>query len=96
MRRFEDRLDELAHHHVTEFVERLRGGDEIDLVDELSTPVPLATICELLAIDPSVWSDLNAWTNVLFEPDAGAEFARPGESVPDVRRRLGREYFDFR
>ena len=96
MRRFEARLDELARHHVAEFVERLRSGDEVDLVEELSTPVPLATICELLAIDPAVWSDLNAWTNVLFEPDAGAEFARPGESVTDVRRRLGREYFDFR
>lgn len=96
MRRFEARLDELARHHVAEFVERLRSGGEVDLVDELSTPVPLATICELLAIDPAVWSDLNAWTNVLFEPDAGAEFARAGESVTDVRRRLGREYFDFR
>ena len=96
MRRFEARLDELARHHVGAFVERLRSGEEIDLVEELSTPVPLATICGLLDIDEQYWSDLNQWTNVLFEPDAGAEFPREGESLPDVRRRLGREYFDFR
>lgn len=96
MRRFEARLDELARQHVGEFIEQLRGGEEIDLVSTLSTPVPLATICELLGIDPAMWSRLNEWTNILMEPDAGAEFARPGESVPDVRRRLGREYFEFR
>lgn len=96
MRQFEARLDELAKQHVAEFVARLRRGDELDLVDSLSTPVPLATICGLLDIDPEYWSKLNEWTNVLFEPDAGAEFALEGESVTDVRRRLGREYFDFR
>lgn len=96
MRQFEARLDELARRHVAEFVEQLRGGDEINLVDTLSTPVPLATICGLLDIDESLWADLNRWTNVLFEPNAGAEHARDGESVTDVRRRLGREYFEFR
>lgn len=96
MRRFEARLAELARHHVAEFVEQLRSGETIDLVETLSTPVPLATICGLLEIDESMWSSLNEWTNVLFEPDAGAEFARPGETVPDVRRRLGAEYFAFR
>lgn len=96
MRRFEDRLDELARAHVGEFIACLRNGEEIDLVSTLSTPVPLATISELLGIDPTMWSALNEWTNVLIEPDAGAEFARPGEALADVRRRLGREYFDFR
>ena len=96
MRRFEDELAGLAAKHVADFVETLRTGDVIDLVETLSTPVPLATICRLLAIDESMWSDLNEWTNILFEPDTGAEFARPGESVTDVRRRLGKEYFDFR
>ena len=96
MRRFEDRLDELAKQHVAAFVERLESGEVFDLVETLSTPVPLATICELLGIDPSMWSQLNEWTNILFEPDSGADFARPGESVPDVRRRLGREFFEFR
>ena len=43
-----------------------------------------------------MWSDLNRWTNVLFEPHVGAEYARDGESITDVRRRLGAEYFDFR
>lgn len=96
MRAFEDQLDALAKRHVSEFVEKLRSGQEIDLVAELSTPVPLATICDLLQIDQSMWSSLNEWTNILFEPDAGAEFALPGESIRDVRRRLGRGYFEFR
>lgn len=96
MRQFEARLEQLAREHVGEFVDELRGGQEIDLVSALSTPVPLATICELLGIDPALWASLNEWTNVLIEPDAGAEFAMPGESLADVRRRLGREYFEFR
>lgn len=96
MRRFEEQLDVLAKEHVANFVETLRAGGEVDLVDVLSTPVPLATICKLLAIDESMWFDLNQWTNILFEPRTGAEFARPGESVRDVRRRLGTEYFEFR
>ena len=96
MRRFEERLDALAKQHVAEFVEQLKTGEVVDLVEALSTPVPLATICGLLDIDESWWSDLNAWTNILIEPEAGAEFARDGESVADVRRRLGREFFEFR
>lgn len=96
MRRFEDHLATLASNHVRSFVERLQSGEEVDLVAELATPVPLATICGLLDIDDSMWSDLNRWTNVLFEPDVGAEYARDAESVRDVRRRLGQEYFAFR
>lgn len=96
MRQFEDRLAELAKRHVGAFVERLQSGDVIDLVAELATPVPLATICGLLDIDESCWADLNRWTTVLFEPDVGHEFAREGESLHELRRRLGKEYFDFR
>ncbi len=96
MRRFEDHLAALARVHVAAFVERLRSGDVIDLVTELATPVPLATICGLLDIDASMWTELNKWTNVLFEPGVGHEFAQPGESLTELRRRLGKEYFDFR
>ena len=96
MRRFEDHLATLASTHVRSFVERLQSGEDVDLVAELATPVPLATICGLLDIDDSMWSDLNRWTNVLFEPDVGAEYAVDGETVRDVRRRLGQEYFRFR
>lgn len=96
MRRFEEHLAELAARYVRAFVDRLRSGEVVDLVAELATPVPLATICGLLNIDSSMWSDLNRWTNVLFEPHAGAEYAREGESIRDVRRRLAKEYFDFR
>ena len=96
MRSFEDHLAELARTHVASFVERLQSGDVVDLVAELSTPVPLATICGLLDIDTSMWTSLNQWTNVLFEPGVGHEFARAGESLTELRRRLGQEYFDFR
>lgn len=96
MRRFEARLEELARHHVREFIELLRCGEEVDVVTALSTPVPLATISELLGIDAAMWSTLNEWTNILFEPNTGAEFSRPGETIADTRRRLGREYFEFR
>ena len=96
MRRFEERLADLARRHVAEFLERLRSGEDIDLVEHLSTPVPLATICGLLDIDESKWADLNRWTNVLFEPGLGAEFSRPGETLRETRRRLGAEFFAFR
>lgn len=96
MRAFEARLQALAEAHVAAFVEQLRCGEPVDLVASLATPVPLATICGLLDIDESNWADLDRWTNVLFEPGIGSEYARPGESLSEVRRRLGREFFDFR
>ena len=89
MRAFENHLAALAQRHVAAFVEQLRSGDTVDLVESLATPVPLATICGLLEIDEAMWEPLNRWTNVLFEPGVGHEFAEPGESLADTRRRLG-------
>ncbi|MCP5026541.1 MAG: cytochrome P450 [Actinomycetia bacterium] len=96
MRRFEEHLDELAHRFVAEFVEKARDGGELDLVNELSVPVPLATICELLDLPTDMWGQVHEWMDILFEPGAGVEYTRPGETVPDLRRRLGREFHQFR
>lgn len=98
MRRLESDLADLAARHVAAFVERARaaGGEPLDLVANLSVGVPLATICGLMGLPESDWPRILAWTDMLLFPMVAAENVQPGETPKDIRRRLGREFHDFR
>jgi cytochrome P450 len=97
MRRLEADLDALAERFVSDFVATARraaadGGAAVDLVAELSTGVPLATICRLMGVPTEDWTDICRWTDMLFMADLAEQHALPGETTRDVRRRLGREF----
>jgi cholest-4-en-3-one 26-monooxygenase len=98
MRRLEAHLADLAARFVADFVERARAakGEPLDLVSNLSVGVPLATICGLMGLPESDWHRILAWTDLLMFPSAAALNVQPGESSRDVRRRLGREYHEYR
>jgi len=98
MRKLETDLAEMARHFVAEFVDRARAarGEPLDLVANLSVGVPLATICGLMGLPRDDWSRILAWTDMLLFPDVAAEHVQPGETPRDIRRRLGREFHEFR
>jgi len=98
MRRLETDLAEMARHFVAEFVARAKAaaGAPLDLVANLSVGVPLATICGLMGLPQSDWPRILAWTDMLLFPDVAAEHVQPGETARDIRRRLGREFHEFR
>ena len=95
MRRLETELAELAEHFVGQFMDKVRAGGVVDVVNDLSVGVPLATICGLMGLPVDDWPDIHRWTDVLFIPDGMMDYAQPGETRKDVRRRLGREWFDY-
>ena len=98
MRRLETDLAELAEQFVADFVQRARAaaGEPLDLVENLSVGVPLATICGLMGLPRTDWSRILAWTDMLLFPTVAAEHAEPGETSRDIRRRLGLEFHQFR
>ena len=98
MRRLEDDLADLAQRFVADFVERARAADgqPIDVVSNLSVGVPLATICGLMGLPRDDWSRILAWTDLLMFPTVASLHVQPGETPRDLRRRLGREYHEFR
>jgi len=98
MRRIEADMADLAARFVAEFVERAKAarGEPLDLVANLSVGVPLATICGLMGLPEDDWHRILTWTDVaLFRSAADARML-PGETTRDVRRRLGREFHDYR
>ena len=98
MRRLEDDLGDMARRFVASFVERARaaGCEPLDLVANLSVGVPLATICGMMGLPESDWQRILAWTDMLLFPSVAAEHVQPGETGRDIRRRLGREFHEFR
>jgi len=104
MTRLEDELAALARSFVFDFVDAARlaaddGGDRgdgsIDVVSSLSVGVPLATICRIMGVPTSDWTDILRWTDGLMFPAILATHAHGGETVGDARRRLGREYKEY-
>ena len=96
MRRLETDLDKLSKRFVDNFITKARSSRApIDLVSELAVAVPLATICSLMGLPPSDWSRLSEMTDQLLISELAAEHALPGESLADVRRRLGTELFEY-
>jgi cytochrome P450 len=98
MRRLETHLADLARRFVSSFVARAQaaGGAPIDLVANLSVGVPLATICGLMGLPEDDWPRILAWTDTLLFPNVAAQNVQPGETASDIRRRLGREFHEFR
>ena len=104
MVKLEDDLAMLARRFVGEFVAAARqaasdGGDRgdgsIDVVSNLSLGVPLATICQIIGVPTTDWTDIVRWTDGLMFPSVAHDYAAPGESDRDTRRRLGREYKEY-
>jgi cholest-4-en-3-one 26-monooxygenase len=104
MVKLEDDLATLARRFVGEFVAAARqaasdGGDRgdgsIDVVSNLSLGVPLATICQIIGVPTTDWTDIVRWTDGLMFPSVARDYAAPGESDRDTRRRLGREYKEY-
>lgn len=67
MRLLEDRIDEIAEDVVDDvaahIVDQLTDRREADFVRDVAARMPLAAICELLAVDRDSWEDLFRWTN---------------------------------
>ncbi len=57
---------------VDDLIGKMRGREEIDLVDDFSYPLPLAVICELLGIPQNDGSKFRGWSRTLtgvLDPD---------------------------
>ena len=91
-------LADLAHRFVGEFVEKARAtnGEPFDLVSTLSVGVPLAAICGLMGLPERDWTRILAWTDLLSFPGVAELRATEGETASDIRRRLGREFHEYR
>lgn len=88
------RLNELAERFVDEFEAALAGGRPVDLVTELSVKLPLATICELLGVPTDDYLDVLRWSDSAFDTES-MEWAQPGETRQQMRKRLRVEFFDY-
>ncbi len=93
-RRIAGSLAELAARFVDQFEQKLLTEGRADLVNDLSVGLPLATICELMGVPVDDWADIHRWTDSQFDTPS-TEWALPGETRADMRRRLRVEYFDY-
>lgn len=93
-RRMAASLAQLATRFVDEFEAALAEGEEVNLVDELSVKLPLATICEMMGVPVDDYADIVRWTDSGFDTDSMA-WALPGETKRDMRKRLRVEFFDY-
>lgn len=59
--------------HVDEMIDACRGRDEVCLVEDLSYPLPVAVVCDLLGVPPEDEPRFQAWSTQLataLEPDS--------------------------
>ena len=99
MNRIAGHLDDIARQFVARFVDIVRRAapDPVDLVEELSVGIPIATICGLLGVSGDDWTTIRRWSDqTLLTPDLNHPDVRPGETAADVRRRAGHEYHEYR
>lgn len=104
MRKLEADLADVSRRFVGSFVDAARraardGGDRgdgsVDLVSTLSVGVPLATICRMMGVPTGDWTDVLRYTDVLSFAEVAMVHAAPGETLADVRRRVGRDYKEY-
>jgi len=85
---------------VDALIDKCRGRDTVCLVDDLSYPLPVAVICELLGVPEADERQFHAWATRLataLEPDARhdeagrREIAATFDAISDYMRRLIRE-----
>ena len=72
-----------------ELIEGLAGGDEFDLVRELSTPLPVIVIAEMLGVEPERRRDFKRWSDDLVA-------AATGFVMGEQRNRIARSMSEFR
>jgi cholest-4-en-3-one 26-monooxygenase len=84
-----------ARRFVDEFVDRLDRDGRADVVEDLAVKLPLATICDLMGVEPDEWQQIHLWTKVLFPEPDHAMFCLEGEDLPAMRRRLFRQWEDW-
>ncbi len=92
-------LDGLAQRFVGAFIAQARAAspEPVDVVEQLSVGLPIATICGLLGVPTDEWPTIRRWSDqTLLTPDMNHPDVRPGETPADVRRRAGQEYHDHR
>jgi cholest-4-en-3-one 26-monooxygenase len=92
--RIADSLTALSRRFVDHFEQELDANGTADLVEDLAVGLPLATICELVGVPVDDWADIHRWTDSLFPTDS-TQWALPGETKADMRRRLRIEYFEY-
>ncbi len=67
MRLLEDRIDEIAEDVIDAAAAHLVDGlirrREADFVRDIAARMPMAAICELLAVERESWEDIFRWTN---------------------------------
>ncbi len=67
MRLLEDRIDEIAEDVVDQaaahLINQLTDRREADFVRDVAAKMPMAAICELLAVERESWEDIFRWTN---------------------------------
>lgn len=68
----EGRVREMA----AESIERIRGQESFDLVQELTVPVPVRVIAELLGVEPERQDDFKRWSDAIVSGISGADASR--------------------
>lgn len=67
MKLLEDRVDEIAEDVIDDaaahLVSQLTDRREMDFVRDVAAKMPMAAICELLAVERESWEDIFRWTN---------------------------------
>ena len=67
MRLLEDRIDEIAEDVIDDaaahLVSQLTNRRKMDFVRDVAAKMPMAAICELLAVERDSWEDIFAYTN---------------------------------
>jgi linalool 8-monooxygenase len=65
-------------------LDEIAMGEPVDMVQALSAPLPLMTLCELLDLPPEVdWRDLYTWTNAFVGED-DPEFRQSPEAMGQI------------
>lgn len=92
MRKIEDHLAQYARRFTNEFIEVLERDGQADLVDDYAVKLPLATICDMMGLPIDDWAVVHKYTEAMFENPANEQWALPGESFTDQRRRMADEF----
>ncbi|MCH9675647.1 MAG: cytochrome P450 [Gammaproteobacteria bacterium] len=88
------KLDTIATDLANDFEQALSTHESVDLVHDFAVQLPLATICEMMGVPTEDWADIHRWTDALFDLD-NMQWAQPGESRRDMRRRLHIEFHSY-
>ena len=92
MRSRSESLELHAQRFADEFIAKVTETGTADVVEDLAVKLPLAAICEMVGVSADDWSQVHAWTSVLFDDPDLEKFCRPGEPCDEMRSRMIREF----